>query len=303
MSRIVNFGSLNLDYVYAVDHFVAAGETLSSDSLSVNCGGKGLNQSIAAARAGGSVCHAGVIGRDGGMLTDLLAENGVDVRLVRQSKGPNGHAIIQVDRTGQNCILLFPGSNREADAADVARCLADFGAGDYLILQNETSQVDEAIRAGAARGMTVVFNPSPITPELADYPLKLVSLLILNEVEGAALTGETQPTRILDGLRARFPATRVLLTLGGDGAVYRDENGTVCHGIYRAPTVDTTAAGDTVTGFFVAGLAAGMSPADSLERACKAAAITVSRAGAARSIPTAEEAATCPFPYQPPENE
>ena len=113
MKRILNFGSLNLDYVYAVEHFVAPGETISSSRRDLNCGGKGLNQSIALAKAGAKVCHAGKIGSDGGRLKTLLESYGVDTAYLKESEGPNGHAIIQVDKAGQNCILLFPGSNRQ----------------------------------------------------------------------------------------------------------------------------------------------------------------------------------------------
>ena len=123
MAHILSYGSLNLDLVYQVPHFVQAGETLSSTSRTVHCGGKGLNQSIAAARAGGTVSHAGKIGGDGTVLTDILRESGVDTDFVTVGDGPSGHAVIQVDPSGQNCILLFGGCNQEITHAEIDRVL------------------------------------------------------------------------------------------------------------------------------------------------------------------------------------
>ena len=111
MKRILNFGSLNTDYVYKVDHILQGGETIQSESRTVFPGGKGLNQSIALVRAGLSVCHAGLIGTDGEHLRDLLNQNGVDTSLIETRDMPGGHTVIQVSREAQNAILLFGGSN------------------------------------------------------------------------------------------------------------------------------------------------------------------------------------------------
>ena len=110
--RVLNFGSLNLDYVYAVNHFVQPGETIASLSRTIKCGGKGLNQSMALARAGASVVHAGCIGTDGDPLRDLLSENGVDVSALKQIDEMQGHTVIQVNPEGENSIILFGGSNQ-----------------------------------------------------------------------------------------------------------------------------------------------------------------------------------------------
>lgn len=152
MAHILSYGSLNLDLVYQVPHFVQAGETLSSTSRTVHCGGKGLNQSIAAARAGGTVSHAGKIGGDGTVLTDILRESGVDTDFVTVGDGPSGHAVIQVDPSGQNCILLFGGCNQEITHEEIDRALARFQAGDYLILQNEINGLDYLMTQAARRG-------------------------------------------------------------------------------------------------------------------------------------------------------
>ena len=132
MAHILSYGSLNLDLVYQVPHFVQAGETLSSTSRTVHCGGKGLNQSIAAARAGGTVSHAGKIGGDGTVLTDILRESGVDTDFVTVGDGPSGHAVIQVDPSGQNCILLFGGCNQEITHEEIDRVLGQTAEGENL---------------------------------------------------------------------------------------------------------------------------------------------------------------------------
>ena len=289
MKRILNFGSLNLDYVYAVEHFVAPGETISSSRMDLNCGGKGLNQSIALAKAGAKVCHAGKIGFDGGRLKTLLESYGVDTAYLKESEGPNGHAIIQVDKAGQNCILLFPGSNRQIEKDEIDACLDNFGKGDYLLLQNEINLIPYIMEKAAEKGIEIVFNPSPITEDIFSFPLDKVSLFILNEIEGKALSGESSPNRILDAMNIKYPAAKILLTLGEEGSIYFDGEKKIFQNIYKVKAVDTTAAGDTTTGYFLAGLAAGDDPATVLDKAARASSITVTRHGAAESIPTKEE--------------
>lgn len=289
MSRILSYGSLNLDYVYHVPHFVTPGETLASSSRDIICGGKGLNQSIAAARAGGDVCHVGKIGADGQLLADTLAQSGVDISRISLSGGPSGHTIIQVDAQGQNCILLYGGSNQEIAPQEVDQALEGFGPGDYLILQNEITGLDYIMEQGARRGLSIVFNPSPIDETISRLPLHLASLLVFNEIEGAALAGCQQEEEILDVLRRRWPSCRLLLTLGSRGCIYDDGTQRIRQGIYRIKAVDTTAAGDTFTGYFVACLAAGEDAKTCLDLASRAGAIAVSRPGAAPSIPTMDE--------------
>ena len=252
MAHILSYGSLNLDLVYQVPHFVQAGETLSSTSRTVHCGGKGLNQSITAARAGGTVSHAGKIGGDGTVLTDILRESGVDTDFVTVGDGPSGHAVIQVDPSGQNCILLFGGCNQEITHEEIDRVLARFQAGDYLILQNEINGLDHLMTQAARRGLRIVFNPSPIDVSISRLPLGEAWLLIFNEIEGAALAGCDDEEGILNTLRQRWPRCRLLLTLGSHGCVYDNGQRRLRQGIYQVETVDTTAAGDTFTGYFVA---------------------------------------------------
>ncbi len=289
--KVLSFGSLNLDYVYAMDHFVQAGETIAASDRSIHRGGKGLNQSVALALAGAETYHAGRIGQDGLMLRDWLVHNGVDVSLLEiDPVMPTGHAIIQVDRTGQNSIIILAGTNGSITEGFVDNMLESFGPGDWMLLQNETSCRDYAIRKAADKGMKVALNPSPMTEELAASPaLADVSYFILNEIEGKAVTGETEPDEICRVMRERFPDSVVVLTLGGDGVVYDDGSKRLSHGIYPVKAVDTTAAGDTFAGYFLATLSNGGDPETALQRASKAAAIAVTRPGASDSIPTLQE--------------
>ena len=287
--KILNFGSLNLDLVYQIPHFVRAGETLSTTGFSKNVGGKGLNQSVALAKAGAEVYHAGMIGEDGEMLRSFLKENGVDTRFVRTIDQPSGHAVIQVIPEGNNCIFLFGGSNQCITKEFIDEVLSFFDRGDFLVLQNEINAIDEIINAAYDKGMQIVLNPSPIDENLSKLPLEKISWFILNEIEGGELSGETEPDRILDRLTALYPHAKIVLTLGGDGSIYTDGKLRIPQQVYKVTAVDTTAAGDTFTGFFFAGMASGLEPSEALMRASKASSISVTRPGAAASIPTLDE--------------
>ena len=287
--KILNFGSLNLDLVYQMPHFVRAGETLSSLSFSRNVGGKGLNQSVALAKAGAQVYHAGLVGEDGEMLRSFLRDSGVDVRFVRTVDQPSGHAVIQVEPAGNNCIFLYGGANQCVTEEFIREALAPFGPGDFLLLQNEVNAIDRIIELAAERGMQVVLNPSPVAENLQKLPLDRVSWFILNEIEGAELSGETEPDAILDKLAALYPHARFVLTLGGDGSVYAGGGERVAQRAFTVRAVDTTAAGDTFTGFFFAAAADGVGVPEALRRASKASAISVTRPGAAASIPALAE--------------
>ena len=294
MTKILNMGSINIDYVYSVPHFVTAGETLAATSRQIFPGGKGMNQSIALARAGANVTHAGAIGIDGEYLLPVLQEAGVNTDLISILDVPSGHTVIQVNEHGENCILLFPGANRHLDEAFVDRALSPFSTGDILMLQNEVSCVAYAIKAAAARGMKIAFNPSPFDAEISKYPLNLIDFWLLNEIEGQALVndgGENTPNQILTALGEKYPKTTLVLTLGMDGVLCRHRGKTYSHSSYKVQVVDTTAAGDTFSGYFISSIAKGHGIVEALQLASKAAAISVSRQGAAVSIPSLEEVA------------
>jgi Sugar kinases, ribokinase family len=289
--KILSYGSLNIDKVYTMEHFVQPGETKSSLKYETFCGGKGLNQSIAIALAGvKEVYHAGKIGSDGLMLMDRLKEVWVDTKYVLTSTNtPTGHAIIQVEVTGQNSIILFGGANKEITTTDVDNTLEFFCKGDIILLQNEISSLAYILQKAKEKGMIVILNPSPIDENLCNIDLSSVDYFILNEIEGKTLTSEENPQDICKALCKKYKKSKVVLTLGSKGAVYFDGVQSIRQLACNVEVVDTTAAGDTFTGYFIAGLTKGTQIEKILQDACKAAAISVSRNGASDSIPTREE--------------
>jgi len=291
--RILNFGSLNVDYVYEVDHFVRPGETLAAASRSVKAGGKGLNQSVALARAGAEVWHAGCLGEGGEMLKDLLEENGVNTELLLPVDGMQGHTVIQVDRTGENSILLFGGSNRRVPEDYARRAVSGFERGDWLVLQNEINNLPLIVRLAHERGMHIALNPSPYDGSLAETDFSLLEWLMVNEIEAEQITGEKEPEKVWEKIHGRYPELSLLLTLGSRGSVaWRVRGGETESAraeAVRVRAVDTTAAGDTYTGYFLAGLTGGKPLRECMREASGAAAAAVTRPGAAESIPWRRE--------------
>lgn len=283
--KILNFGSLNIDYIYRVRHIGAPGETLAAASREVFCGGKGLNQSISLAKAGAEVYHAGCIGEEGQMLLQAMEDAGVDCRYVRTLDCASGHAVIQVEDSGQNAILLFGGANQMISSSFIDEVLAGFDAGDVLLLQNEINRLDEIVDKAYARGMKIALNPSPYNDSLQTVDMNKVSIFLLNEVEGEQMTGEHDADAILEKMESLYPGAEVVLTLGSEGAVYRHGQRVYRQDAFPVETVDTTGAGDTFTGYFLASLVEGQDVPLCLELAAKAAAIAVTRPGAAPSIP------------------
>ncbi|TCS81158.1 ribokinase [Muricomes intestini] len=287
--KVLNFGSLNLDYVYSVDHMVKPGETLASFGMNTFCGGKGLNQSIALARAGVPVFHAGMVGGEGKLLLKACKESGIKTDYIRTIPGQSGHTIIQVDKEGQNCILLYGGANRSITREYVDEVLGNFEKRDILLLQNEVNLLDYIIDQAYERGMMIILNPSPYDSALDSCDFSKISMFLLNEVEGEQITGENDAENMLEKLQAMYPKARVVLTLGGEGSVYQYKEERYRQGIYKVKAVDTTAAGDTFTGYFISSVIDGVPVPEGLALAAKAAAIAVSRQGAAASIPSREE--------------
>ncbi len=291
MNKVINFGSLNIDHVYKVDHIVRPGETLGSSSYDIYCGGKGGNQSIALARAGVEIMHAGCVGKnDGAILLNNLKDNGVDTRYVRELDMPSGHAVIQVDAAGQNSIFLFQGANYAITPEMVDTVLADSEPGDIVLLQNETNDIGMIMEKAAEAGLKLCFNFAPFDLSIADsLPLHLLSYLIVNETEGAGLAGCSGNDKVLDILAQKYPNTAIILTLGPEGVAACGAGEKVKLPSPPAEVIDTTSAGDTFIGYFLAGYLSGQCLERCCEIACAAGAITVSRPGAADSIPFMKE--------------
>ena len=290
--KVLNFGSLNIDYVYDVDNFVKKGETISSKTLNVFCGGKGLNQSVALARAGAEAYHAGMIGEDGKFLLDLLKEAGVNIdNVVIRDDIRTGNAIIQRDKSGDNCIILFSGANRSITKDYVDRVLSGFEKGDYIVLQNEISELPYIVENAHKIGMKIVLNLSPMDEKIKELNLDYVDYFLLNETEALKLSGmdEFDSKKCMKKLISRFENAGILITLGDKGSIYSDGKINVEQSVVKTEVVDTTAAGDTFTGYFVSGILAGKEMKTVIKEATVASSITVSRIGAAPSIPDMKE--------------
>lgn len=288
--RILVYGSLNIDHVYPVPHIVMPGETIHGGMPADHAGGKGANQSVAIAKAGAEIWMAGKTGKEAGWVLDILKASGVHTEFMHTYDGPTGHTIIQVTPEGQNSIILFSGGNTQNTREEIDQVLSEFSAGDYLVLQNEINEIPYIIEQAKARGMRICLNPAPFTDDIKSWPLDQLDLLIVNELEGAALAGiEASYEEILEELARVYPGLHILLTLGKLGAWYAKDDTRHFQPIIDSPVVDTTAAGDTFFGYFLAAFSSGKSIEESMHLATYASSVTVSRAGAMDSIPVAAE--------------
>ena len=291
--KVLCFGSLNIDYVYSVPHFISGGETLAARSLKVFSGGKGLNQSVALAKAGLNVFHAGAVGDEGMFLVRELEAVKVDTSFIKCLKDVlTGHAIIQNNDNGDNCIILFGGANRKITITQIEETLSNFSEGDALILQNEINDIEYIAEHAKKHGMIVALNPSPMEENIIPV-FRYADYILLNEVEAGQflnrnISNET-PEKISAMLREKLSDKKIILTLGTQGAVYSDEKISFHQPAVKVKAVDTTAAGDTFTGFFLAGIFEGQTPQWAMNFAANASAIAVTKHGAAPSIPTREE--------------
>lgn len=288
--KILNFGSINIDHTYYLPHLVQPGETISSTNFDKNIGGKGLNQSISMAKAGLKVYHAGIISKtEKDFIFNEINKFDINTDFIKSIDGDNGHAIIQVDQYGQNCIILYPGTNYKITKEYIDTVLAYFEKGDFCVLQNEISNLDYIVKKCCEKQIKIILNPSPWTDKLKqilNYPIEYI---ILNEVEAMQLSKSSEPTKILEYFKTAYPDIKVVLTLGKDGVIYQDKHTKLFHPIFNVPVVDTTAAGDTFTGYFIYGICNNLPIKDTLKMCCASCAITVSRKGATCSIPLKHE--------------
>lgn len=289
--KVLSFGSLNFDHVYQMDHFVMPKETTSSLSYSRGFGGKGLNQSIALAKSGLDVYHAGRVGFDGQPFIDYLQEYGVKVDyLKKDEETATGHAIIQVSHS-ENCIILYGGANQLIDEAQIDEVLTHFEQGDLLLIQNEISSLTYLITKAHEKGLRIAFNTAPMDEKVFSYPLDLIDIFVVNEVEGKGLANVSsdQVEDVIAGLQKAYPNKEIILTVGSLGSYYICGETVIHQSAYRVDAVDTTAAGDTFTGFYLASILRGEEVNTALRIAAKASSITVTKEGAAKSIPTLEQ--------------
>lgn len=283
---IFNLGSVNTDYVYLVPHLPQPGETLAAASMSVELGGKGANMSVAIAKAGGRVRHIGAVGPDGAWAKSRLAEYGIDVEHIKKVDVPTGHAIISVDPQGENAIVIFPGANHEQSHQGIAAALAEAGAADLLVLQNETKGRAFAVAQARERGLRVMYVPAPYDEKAVIGLLPHAHILVLNEVEFGQMVQATGRDV------ATLGVPTIVVTRGAQGALLLEESSGWSERNFPAPkvdAVDTTGAGDTFAGYLAAGLDSGFSAEQAVERAVFAAALKVTRRGTSEAIPSLAE--------------
>ena len=286
------YGALNIDIIYPVDHIVIPGETIRAASLEKSAGGKGANQAAAAAKAGAEVFLAGRIGSDGEFLLSLLKKCGVNTDHVKTGSGSTGQAFIQLDKNGQNAIVYYAGENGEITVDEAETVIAAFNEGDIISLQNELPHTPQMITAAAKKKMKICYNPSPWDEKIRSFPLELVNIFIVNEIEGPILADlplHSSPEKVLACLTKRFPGKEIILTAGEDGAYYGCDIVREKANAIKLPVLDTTGAGDTFTGYYLAARAKKYPVLDAINLACKAASIAVSRKGALGAIPAGNE--------------
>lgn len=288
--KICVFGSLNIDQTYYVDHINQPKETASCNSLKISCGGKGMNQAIAIRKAGCPVSMAGCIGNHAELLMQSLKDNDVDFHLLKKVDCPNGHAIIQVDKSGQNSILVYPGSNNCVDQNQINKTISELGEGDLLVLQNEINGLDQIMETAYKNKIQIAFNPSPIKENLTTLPLDKIDFFFINEVEGKALCGSEDPQQILSEMKEKYPNATVVLTMGENGSCVSGPDAFFKQNAFLVENVvDTVGAGDTFMGYFLASYAKKMSITECLKMATAASSLGIQKEGASSSIPSYDE--------------
>ena len=280
---IWNLGSINADFVYAVPRIPAPGETLSSSNRQMFLGGKGTNMSVAAARAAAHVNHIGAIGPDGRWAVERLLEYGVDTRNIAEIETETAQAIIMVTPDGENAIVLHPGANAEIPQATLQTAMAEAQTGDWLVIQNETNLQRTAAALGKKMGLQVAYAAAPFDAERVQAVLPHLDFLILNAVEAEQLREATGQSP------ADLPIGDVIITLGADGADWYGKNEVKHFDAIKVDPVDTTGAGDTFTGYVLAGLDRGMPMGQAIGQAMRAGALMVTRHGTADVIPELAE--------------
>lgn len=280
---IWNLGSINIDNFYEVPHLPGPGETLAARSFGFGLGGKGANMSVAAARGAARVSHIGAVGAEGRWTRERLMEYGVDIRHIAEVQTPTGHANIVVDDQGENNIVLFQGANVELTEAIIGQALTEASPGDYLLMQNETNGQEYAAATAQSLGLRVVYAAAPFEADKIARLLGRIDLLVLNEVEATQLELATGKTPQALGVRD------VVITLGDKGCRWVSNTGNLQYDAYAAEAVDTTGAGDTFTGYLVAGLDRGLTMEGAIDLALKAGTLMVMRRGTADVIPDLKE--------------
>lgn len=289
---IYNLGSINADYVYQVPHLPGPGETLAANQMHRGLGGKGANMSVAASRAAALVSHIGAVGTDGSWARQRLLEYGVDTRHIAVlEKVPTGHAVINVDQSGENAIVLLPGANYEITENAIGKALSESARGDTLLIQNETNNQQYAAQMGKDLAMYVAYAAAPFEAQAVADVMPLLDFLILNEVEAQQLEAATGQSP------EQLPVADIIITLGAKGCRWINTLKRTVQDFpaFDVEVVDTTGAGDTFTGYVLAARDRGLPMEQAIKLAMRAGALMVTRAGAADAIPDLKEVQSARF--------
>lgn len=287
--KVLVFGSLNIDFIYKLEHIVMPNETIKSTTCEVSAGGKGLNQAMAFAKTGLPVYIASNLGKNGQVLADTLSSGNVDISLLNHVDEDSGEAIIQVDENGNNAIIVCGNCNEHITEAYIESVFSHFEKGDILVIQNEINNLDLIINTAKDKGIILVFNPSPFNHVIKTLPMNKIDYLFINEVEGKQLTSYDDEKCIVEQILKEYPDMKIVLTLGERGAVYADKTEFIFEPAKKVEVVDTVGAGDTFTGYFIYGINSGKTVKESLQMAATASSIIIGRHGAGNSIPTLNE--------------
>lgn len=287
--KVLVLGSLNIDFIYKLEHIVMPNETIKSTTCEVSAGGKGLNQAMAFAKTGLPVYIASNLGKNGQVLADTLSSGNVDISLLNHVDEDSGEAIIQVDENGNNAIIVCGNCNEHITEEYIESVFSHFEKGDILVIQNEINNLDLIINTAKDKGIILVFNPSPFNHVIKTLPMNKIDYLFINEVEGKQLTGFEDEKCIVEQILKEYPDMKIVLTLGERGAVYADKTEYIFEPAKKVEVVDTVGAGDTFTGYFIYGINSGKTIKESLQMAATASSIVIGRHGAGNSIPTLNE--------------
>jgi ribokinase len=281
---IFNFGSINVDHVYRVAEMPSPGETLRAGSYQKLLGGKGINQSIAIARAGQAPVHIGAVGSDDSWTMEQVKNFGIDTALIAQSAHPTGHAVIYVDDAGENQIVIFGGANQDLKPAQIEEAFKTCAGGNHWVLvQNETNLLADIVDEAKSAGFKVAYSAAPFVADTVAELIDKIDLLAVNEIEAEATA------RLLGVTVSEIAVPEILVTKGSKGVEFHSHGDVYHQPAFQVDVADTTGAGDTFLGSFLAHHCHGVGIEQSLRYASAASALQVTRPGAATAIPAREE--------------
>ena len=280
---IYNLGSINIDHIYKLLHFPLGGETVSSFDYDVGLGGKGVNQSIAAINAGGTVVHIGSIGVNSEWILKMLQDLNLNTDHIVVSDKTTGHAIIYLNENAENSIVLYAGANHDFNLSNIKRALSQSRPGDWLLLQNETNLSYETVSLARSLGLKIAYSAAPFDCQKIEELLPCCDLLVLNEVEAQQCKSNITNFETLTDHMV------YVVTKGKAGAVCSMSGQLLTFPSFLVDPVDTTGAGDTFLGFLLSELDNGVEIQSAIKLSIAAAAIQITRAGAVKAIPFREE--------------